>query len=96
MNTESVLSEHVRLGADGRLVLPSALRKSVGLNPGDTVVIESDGDSLLVRSYEAVIRETQQFFAQFPAPGGSVVDELITDRRADAARELAAERTGGA
>ena len=92
-------TEHVRLGPDGRIVLPAALRHQLGLKPGDALVIESDGDSLLVRSYDAVVRETQDYFRQFPAPGGSEVDGLIADRRAEAAREraeeLAADRVRG-
>lgn len=79
--------EHVKLGDDGRLVIPASLRKEVGIKPGDTLVIESDGDSLLLRSYDQVLRETQDFFRQFVPPGVSVVDELIADRRAEAARE---------
>ena len=52
-------TEHVKLGPDGRLVMPAELRKSVGLKPGDTLVIESDGDSLLVRQLDVVVREVQ-------------------------------------
>ncbi len=96
MHTETHHAEHVRLGLDGRIVIPAALRKSVGLRPGDTIVIESDGDSLLVRSFEVVIRETQYYFRQFPSCDGSEVDALIAERRAEAARELAEERAGGA
>jgi AbrB family looped-hinge helix DNA binding protein len=81
--------EHVKLGEDGRLVIPAPLRKSLNLKPGDTLVVESDGDSLLVRGYDQVLRETQEFFRQFVPPGTSVVDELIADRRAEATRELA-------
>lgn len=87
MPTDPVTTEHVKLGADGRIVLPAALRHQLGLKPGDALVIESDGDSLLVRSYDAVIRETQAFFRQFPTPGVSEVDDLIAERRVEAARE---------
>lgn len=56
-------TEHVKLGEDGRLVIPAVIRKSAGLRIGDTLVIESDGDSLLVRPLDAVVREVQAFFA---------------------------------
>ncbi len=84
-------TEQVRLGPDGRIVLPATLRHELGLRPGDALVIESDGVSLLVRPYEAVVREAQEFFRQFPSTGGEV-DGLIAERRADAARETADER----
>jgi AbrB family looped-hinge helix DNA binding protein len=79
--------EHVKLGDDCRLVIPATIRKEVGLKPGDTVVIESDGDSLLLRSYEQVLREVQEAFAPFRLSGGSIADELIAERRAEAAAE---------
>ena len=81
--------EHVKLGDDGRIVIPAPLRHSIGIKPGDTLVVESDGDSLLIRSQDAVLRETQTFFRQFATPGMSVVDELIADRRAEAAQDEA-------
>ena len=51
--------EHTQLGEDGRLVLSATLREELGLHPGDTVVIESDGDSLLLRGFDRVLREVQ-------------------------------------
>jgi AbrB family looped-hinge helix DNA binding protein len=81
--------EHVKLGEDGRIVIPVSARRELGLHPGETLVIESDGVSLLVRSRETVLRETQDYFQQFTTPGVSEVDALIADRRAEAARENA-------
>lgn len=81
-------TEHVKMNDDGRIVIPAAARRELGLKPGDTLVVECDGDSLLVRGYDAVVRETQDYFRQF-ADGGNAVDELIADRRAEAAREEA-------
>jgi AbrB family looped-hinge helix DNA binding protein len=79
--------EHARLGEDGRLVIPAALRKELGLHPGDTLVIESDGDSLLVRGYDRVLREVQDSLAACRVPGADLADELIADRRAEAEAE---------
>ena len=81
--------EHVKLGDDGRIVIPAAARRDLGLSPGQTLVIESDGDSLLVRTADTALRETQDYFQQFLPPGISLVDELIADRRAEAAAEYA-------
>jgi AbrB family looped-hinge helix DNA binding protein len=79
--------EHAKLGEDGRLVIPATLRKELGLHPGDTVVIESDGDSLLLRSYERVLQEVQESFATCRLPGVSIVDELLAERRDEAEAE---------
>lgn len=37
---------------DGRLSVPEAFRAELGLRPGDALVVECDGDSLLVRRAE--------------------------------------------
>ena len=87
--------EHVKVGEDGRLVIPASLRKEIGIRAGDTLVLESDGDSLLVRSYDRVLKEVQEAFAPYRVPGASVVDELIAERRAEAAAEAAADRGDG-
>ena len=59
--------EHVKVGEDGRLVIPASLRREIGIRAGDTLVLESDGDSLLVRSYDRVLKEVQESFAPFPS-----------------------------
>lgn len=79
--------EHVTLGHDGRIVIPIAARRDLGLKPGETLIVKSDGTSLLVRSYDTVVQETQDYFRQFATGGESVVDALIADRRIEAARE---------
>ena len=84
-----VVSFHTHVGEDGRVVIPAKVRRKLNLKPGDTLVAEADGDSLLLRSYDQVLRETQDYFRQFVPPGASPVDGLIADRRAEAAREEA-------
>jgi hypothetical protein len=42
----------VTLDRDGRVRVPEAFRAELGLRPGDTPVVECDGDSLLVRRAE--------------------------------------------
>lgn len=81
--------EHVQLAPDGRIVIPVSARKELGLKSGDTLVLESDGTCLLIRTAEAVLEESQAYFRQFVTHGESVVDELLAERRAEAAREEA-------
>ena len=79
--------EHVKLAEDGRIVIPATARRELGLKSGDTLILESDGTSLLIRTAETVLEETQAYFRQFVTPGESLVDELIADRRAEAVRD---------
>jgi AbrB family looped-hinge helix DNA binding protein len=44
--------ERVTLDRDGRVSVPEPFRAELGLRPGDALVVECDGDSLLVRRAE--------------------------------------------
>ena len=82
-----MLTERVTLAPDGRIVIPAAARKELGFHSGQTLLLESDGTSLLVRSSDEVLRETQDYFLQFTTPGVSEVDALIAERRDEARRD---------
>jgi AbrB family looped-hinge helix DNA binding protein len=77
-------AEQVTIGTAGRLVLPSAVRSALGIKPGTRMLlsIEEDG-SLRLRPYRAVADQNRGRFADL-ADDGSLVDELVADRRAEA------------
>jgi AbrB family looped-hinge helix DNA binding protein len=78
---------HTKLAQDGRMVIPAPLRHRLGLKPGDTLVIDAENESVRVRSYDRVVQEAQDYFRPFASPDVSLVDELIAERRAEAAKE---------
>jgi hypothetical protein len=51
------------------------------------VVIESDGDSLLLKSFDRVLAEVQAVFAPYRQPRPLASEELIAERRTEAERE---------
>jgi bifunctional DNA-binding transcriptional regulator/antitoxin component of YhaV-PrlF toxin-antitoxin module len=70
------------------VVIPADFRKALGVEVGDTVVIELKDDELRLRSGQAAIRKVQAMVREYvPDDGRSLADELITDRREEAARE---------
>ncbi len=78
----------VRVENGGRIVIPAEFRSALGLKPGDTILLMlSEPDTLQIRSYPAVIRRAQDLVAKHISPGRSLADELIAERRAEAARE---------
>lgn len=79
--------DHVKLADDGRIVIPASARRELGLKSGDMLILESDGVSILLRTTETVLEETQAYFRQFLQPGDNVVDELLAERRAEARRD---------
>jgi antitoxin PrlF len=79
---------HVRLrvGAQGRVVLPADLRAALGFEQGSTVVAYVEEGRLVIESPEAIQRALLQEWAEV-AGGTSLVDKLRAERRAAAARE---------
>jgi bifunctional DNA-binding transcriptional regulator/antitoxin component of YhaV-PrlF toxin-antitoxin module len=70
------------------VVIPAEFRKALGVHIGDSVVIELKEGELRLRSLEATIRKVQDMVRQYiPDSGRSLADELIAERRQEAARE---------
>ena len=81
-------SRHVRIGPGGRVVIPAEFRKALGVEIGDGVVIELKGDELRLRSRQAAIKRVQAMVRKYiPDESRSLADELIAERREEAARE---------
>lgn len=84
------MSYHAKVIAGGKIVIPAELRREFGIRDGDSMVIERDDHGRMVlKTYEQVVREIQaEFRAMLPSNySGSLADELIADRRAEAAQE---------
>jgi AbrB family looped-hinge helix DNA binding protein len=87
--TEPLDQYTIRAGERGRLVLPVALRKRIGLQEGDRLVITVERDnSLRLVSLSQQIQKAQGLFKDI-APSISLADELIAERRLEAAQEQA-------
>lgn len=75
----------VRMGTQGRIVLPRELREQLGAEEGATYIAHVDDGRLVLESRDAILRRLRDR-AQH-ARQGSVVDELVAERRRDAASE---------
>ena len=80
-------SAHGVLAADGRLLIPAALRDAAGIKRGDKVFMRIENGQIVVESFRATITRIQDMLAYLKVPGQSIVDELIADRRAESLRE---------
>ena len=85
MATSDVKNE-VQLGPQGRLVIPAHLRRAMDLKPGDRLIVRKEGDSIVLERRENMIKRLRARFADVPADA-SLVDELMAERQAEAARE---------
>lgn len=70
----------------GKIVIPAELRRELGFAEGDRLVLEREGEALVIKSYMQVVREVQEAFrAAIKEP--FTVDDFLAERRAEAARE---------
>jgi len=86
INVVKTTSNEVQLGAQGRLVIPSALRKSLNLKPGDKLIAHQVGESLVLERREAIEKRLWALLSHIPKEV-SLADELIAERRKEAQRE---------
>jgi AbrB family looped-hinge helix DNA binding protein len=78
-------SHSVRLGPQGRLVVPVELRRELGLNEGSELAIRSDGRKLILEPRSEVLRRLRRRFSN--VRDVSLADELAADRGTEALRE---------
>ena len=76
----------VIVGQKGRVVLPAPLRQALGFDVGTELVARAEGDKLVLQTRAAALEELQSYFDAIPRDV-SLVDELIAERRREAARE---------
>jgi AbrB family looped-hinge helix DNA binding protein len=78
-----------KIVSGGRLQIPADLRKQLGIEEGDSVVMEVVNNELRIRSQRESIKRIQELLKPFRAKEGEMLisDELIADRRKEAENE---------
>lgn len=83
MNSEIRL----RVADNGRIVIPAAFRKALGIEIGDEVVLRVQDNELRITTQERRIERAQQRAQRHLKPGTSLVHELLAERREAARNE---------
>jgi len=78
----------VRVGPQGRVVIPAAVRRDLGIAPGDELSLSVSEDRLVLEPRAAAAARARGMLRHL-ATGVSPVDELIAARREEAHREAA-------
>ncbi len=81
------MTYQAKIIAGGKIVIPAEARRALGLNDGDRVMIDVEEGRLIVRSFPQVVAELQALVRNHVPAGVSLADDLIAERRAEAARE---------
>ena len=71
----------------GRVVIPAEYRRALGLREGDSIVVLLDDGELRILTRAEAIRRAREIVMTHTKGTGSMVEELLAERRAEAARE---------
>jgi len=77
----------LRINENGRVVIPAAFRKALGIRAGDEVILRLEDDELRITTMKRRIERAQRLVRKYVRPGVSLVDELIAERREAAKNE---------
>ena len=75
-----------KLGQGGRLVVPAAYRKTLGLKPGDHVILDLEDGVMRMMTLRGAVQRAQALVRQYIPEGRDLVEELLRERREEAAR----------
>lgn len=75
----------VEVGPKGRVVIPAAIRKRLGIVQGTRLAVLVDGEAVVLVPRGAVEQRLRSIFKGVPV---GMADELIDERRAEAAAEI--------
>jgi AbrB family looped-hinge helix DNA binding protein len=78
---------HTKVDSSGRILLSSEVRQRLHLETGDTVAIVETERGVEVKTLAQLVKDAQDYFCSL-SPADSVwSEELLAERRAEAARE---------
>jgi len=76
-----------RINENGRVVIPASIRKALGINAGDEVVLRIEDDELRITTLKHRLARARRRVRKYVKPGHSLVDDLLAERREAAKRE---------
>lgn len=77
----------LKLGPDGRVLIPADWRQAMELKDNDTLVAYLEDGELKLHGSRVGLRKAQAILRRYVPEGVSLADELIEDRRREAAAE---------
>ena len=81
VDTKSVA---VRVGNQGRIVIPAELRQALGIASGEKLIARVEDGRLILETKESITASLQKLFRDAVPKSVSLADELIAERRAEA------------
>lgn len=75
---------HVSISPNGRMSLPAAIRKRLGVGKGGELIVEETDDGVILRTVAQSVARAQAIIAKHTlGKPGSSVDDFLSQRRAE-------------
>jgi AbrB family looped-hinge helix DNA binding protein len=84
---ETTLQVKTRVAEGGRIVIPAEYRQALGLHVGDEVILRLEDGEVRLFTLRQVLKRAQELVRRYNPEGRSLADELIMERRQEAANE---------
>jgi len=81
------MTETVVLGESGRIVLPAAIRKELGLKAGDRLTVTSGEGAIRILSRKMALANIRAGIIKKRGGLDGILDEFLAEKREEAARE---------
>jgi bifunctional DNA-binding transcriptional regulator/antitoxin component of YhaV-PrlF toxin-antitoxin module len=78
---------HLKVDASGRLILPVELRQELEITGGGMLIGTRDVYGLRLQTPEEILRQAQDYFTRLAPADRVLSEELLRERREEAARE---------
>lgn len=76
------MTYHAKLIKGGKIVIPADLRRELGFHEGDTLLVQREGESVVLKSSDAVLRDIRaQVKAGLKRP--LTVDDYLREKWAE-------------
>jgi AbrB family looped-hinge helix DNA binding protein len=80
-------TETVVLGESGRIVLPAAIRKEYGLEPGERLTVTSQGGEIRIMSRKMALESIRAGIIKKRGSLKGILDEFLAEKHEEARRE---------
>jgi AbrB family looped-hinge helix DNA binding protein len=77
----------LRVADGGRIVIPAEVRERLGLEVGADLVMTVEDDHATLMNAKAARHRARQRVRRYVAPGASLSEELLAERKKEARRE---------